>query len=218
MADEISNRALAILLISAIVVSLGGTLISLNRLSRLSAMTGFITNPQGTAQVNVSQTAALQFSISNLNFGIGSVNTTTGGNACSMASGNNSAGYKDGVTRCIDFNEANTFNSLEIENYGNRNLTLTLNSNKNADTFIGGTNPGFKFYVTNNETNACPSPVPDAWADVNASVEMNICSGTGLDFTDNADSLDIHLNITIPYNSKTGQQTVTLTVTGQPLV
>jgi len=41
--DEISNKTLAILLIGAIVISLGGTLISLNRLARIRipGITGF---------------------------------------------------------------------------------------------------------------------------------------------------------------------------------
>ncbi len=216
MVDEISNRTLAILLIAAIAISLGGTMLSLNRLAGLSRqpqITGFATNPTGTAKVNVTSTASLRFSVPTLNFGIGYVNTSDSNQYCSMASGNG-AGSKDGVHKCVNFNAANTFNSLEIENDGNRNLTLTLNSNKAASTFIGGSSPGFMFYTTNNDTSACPDPEPDVWSDVNASAEMNICQGTGLDYLDSKDSMDIHLNITIPYNSLTGEQTVTLTVTG----
>ncbi len=189
MTDEISNKTLAILLVAAIAISLGGTFFSLNRLALLTrapGTTGYITNPTGTAKVNVTATGSLRFSLPSLDFGIGYVNTTNSNQYCSMASGNDGAGYKDGVHKCVDFNAANTFNSLEIENDGNRNLTLTLNSNKAASTFIGGSSPGFMFYTTNNDTSACPDPEPDVWSDVNTT-EMNICQGTGLDFLDTSD-------------------------------
>lgn len=213
MVDEISNKTLAILLIAAIAVSLGGTLFSLNRLARLSGMTGYVTNPRALPRSMSARPPRLGSPVSSLNFGTGSVNTTSGNQYCSMAS-NHTTGYQDAVSRCIGFNGASTYKSLEIENDGNRNLTITMASTKNADTFIGGTAPAFKFYTTVNESLACGTPVPTGWVDVNIS-SVNLCTSTGgLDFSDNSDSLDIHLNITIPYNSLTDQQSVTLTVTG----
>jgi hypothetical protein len=208
---------LAILLVVAIAISLGGTFFSLNRLSNLMRAppsTGYATNPQGSAIVNITAIGSLKFALGLLDFGIGSVNTTDN-EYCSMASGADS-GFKDANNRCIDFNDPATFKSLVIENDGTKNLTITMDSNKNAATFIGGTgSPGFKFYVTNNETGSCPDPVPAAWTNVNLTT-MNLCSGTGLGFDNGADTMYIHLNITIPYNSLLGLQEVTLTVTGTP--
>jgi len=218
MADEISNKTLAILLIAAIAISLGGTIFSLNRLAflmRAPSITGYVLAPTGTATVTVSQTSSLRFSISALDFGTGSVNTTTTTNYCHMASGD-AGGSIDGVAQCVSFNAAGTFKSLEIENDGNRNLTLVVKGSKAAAAFIGGTSPQFRFYVSNNETGSCATPLANEtlnWVDVNTT-DMNICIGTGLDYLDGRDSMDIHLNISIPYNSLTGAQSVTITATG----
>jgi hypothetical protein len=215
MSDEISTKTLAILLVVAIAISLGGTFFSLNRLSTLmnaKSSTGYITNPTGSAQVNITATGSLIFSKQVLDFGIGGVNTTGGNNFCTLTSGNE-GGTKEGNDKCLDFNAANTFESLELENDGSKNLTITLDSDKDKATFLGGSSPEFQFYATNNETDACPSPVPGAWTEVNLTT-MDLCGGTGLGFEDGADSLDIHLKLKIPYNSKQGLQLVTLTVTG----
>jgi hypothetical protein len=216
MSNEISNKTLAILMITAIVLSIGGTFFSLNRLAYLVNVKqpntqAYITNPTGVAKVNITGISSLRFSIATLDFGTGYVNTS-GGNYCSMASGSPS-GYKDTSDRCVNFNSPASLVSLQLENDGNTNLTLVIASDKNASTFLGGTAPGFMYEVTNNESNSCTTPTPSTWTNMPI-VDTSICGSPGLGFIDNSDSLNIHLNITIPYNSLIGQQTATLLITG----
>ena len=69
---EISNKTLALLLVAAIVVSIGGTLISLNNVNQ--GITGHVTsNATGTTSVNVGAVTTLRFDISSVDFGAGSV-------------------------------------------------------------------------------------------------------------------------------------------------
>ncbi len=59
--DEISNKTLAFLLIGAIVISLGGTLISMNKLKDIASATGLITSDKtnGTITLTVNQSVAI---------------------------------------------------------------------------------------------------------------------------------------------------------------
>ena len=54
---EISNKTLAILLLAAVAVSLGGTIISMNSLNRLGEITttGYATDPTGIVNLSVDQ-------------------------------------------------------------------------------------------------------------------------------------------------------------------
>jgi hypothetical protein len=46
-----------------------------------------------------------------------------------------------------------------IRNIGNSNLSISFMPNKNADSFIGGTNPYYKFMITDVEDGACATAV-----------------------------------------------------------
>ncbi len=69
---EMSNSTLALLVVSAIVVSVFGTLMSINRLNLLTGgagVTGFATTATGTANLSVSASAAISFSDSLIEIG-----------------------------------------------------------------------------------------------------------------------------------------------------
>ncbi|NOZ80214.1 MAG: hypothetical protein GXP63_00960, partial [DPANN group archaeon] len=65
--EEISNRSLAVLLVVAIVVSIGGTFMSLSKLQQApttiyvnkGSPTGYAISPNGTASVSITTTAEL---------------------------------------------------------------------------------------------------------------------------------------------------------------
>ena len=103
MADEISNKTLAFLLVVAIAISLGGTFVSMNRLNtlmNLPGVTGFATaNSTGTANVTITASASIRFAVNNLDFGIGAVNSSAGNTVCSLASGSVAAERDCGVAR-----------------------------------------------------------------------------------------------------------------------
>ncbi|MCX6706861.1 MAG: hypothetical protein NT001_01830 [Candidatus Woesearchaeota archaeon] len=159
MAFELSNKSLALLLIAALVVSLGGTLVSLNRLKSLEAAspaTGMVTLYSATAGVNVTitSTTAINFTTNYINFGTGNVNGTCG--YCNMYS-NYTLDSTGSISSCCQgFSGATT--GLVIENIGNTNVSIGMNSTNNAVTFIGGTTspgPQFRMKVTEKEARAC---------------------------------------------------------------
>ena len=96
---------------------------------------------------------------------------------------------------------------------------MNLSAGSTAATFIGGGPSALeavRFYVTANESDSCANPEPDVWTTMNTT-QMAICASTGgLGFVPTANSLDIHVNLTIPYDSlRVGtNQENTITATG----
>jgi len=84
---EISNRVLAALLVVAIVVSLGGTLFSLNKIRTIpiQPLTGFATDSYGRVNLSIESVAALNVDPARIDFGTGYTVTTSGeANNCTM--------------------------------------------------------------------------------------------------------------------------------------
>lgn len=102
-----------------------------------------------------------------------------------------------------------------LENMGNINVTVDLKSEKNADTFLGGTSPEYKFNVTNIEAGSCVNGTGfllSQWVDVNTTYPgTRICSN--FMFLDSNDSLRIDIQIVVPSDSLKGLQTDTFTAT-----
>jgi len=209
---EISNKALAWLVVAAIMVSVFGTLSSLERLNRSNIMTFHATsNDTGTASVQVSQSVVLRYAINAVNFGSGSVNTTGTAHQCVLAINSTTNIFKD--AGCIGFNS--TGNPFVLENAGTGFLNVTLNFTENATTFLGGT-PGlawFRYAISNNESGSCVGTLSNpGWTDVVRGSVTNIC--TNLSWTDSADSLRIGINISIPEDSLMGTRSVIIIAQG----
>ena len=70
---DISNQTLATLLVAAIVISLGGTIISLNRLGGIMPLTGHATS----SMANITVTGAADIDVTNnIDLGTGTANTS----------------------------------------------------------------------------------------------------------------------------------------------
>ena len=227
---EISNRTILALLIATLVISLGGTYISLSAVNNklvslgLAPITGFATIPNGTATVTVNTISSIQFSKASVAFGSGNVNTPGGYNNCTLTTldEGNSPG-------CSDFNNASGFT---VVNDGNANLSVELRSNISAANFISGS-AVFAWNVSVNESGSCVNSsgsdrtavqpntsvgcggTADACGSIFESVSTsnkNICPS--LLYSDTSDALNIDINITIPYDSPTGAKAAALIVTG----
>lgn len=142
---SVSNKTLAVMLLAAIVVSLGGTFISLNKLGAIST-TGHST-ADGTVQLNIATNLEITTDNSGINFGecvLGdnaagfTINSETpGGNAngnCSTYS------VEDGIT---------------VRNSGNVNALVVFNVDKigsaQSGTFLntGSTNSSIAYKLVN---------------------------------------------------------------------
>jgi len=206
---ELSNKSLAFLLVVAIVISVGGTMISLTRLNSLQ-YTGFTlsNSPQGTANLTINSSLVLTFVVSNVDFGTGYTNDTGAGMEYCIIDTNGTNPSGD----CVGFNS--NVGPFELQNDGNRNLTVTLSANKNASDFITGTSPVFQFFVENNATApGCASPQPSSWTNANTSTPT-ICPSKGFDYTDGSDVMDIHVKVSIPQDATPGSKTAIFTASG----
>jgi len=200
--DEISNKTLAILLIGAIVISLGGTLISLNRLARirLPGITGFATDIGGV-NLSITGVTEVNWTTDDIYWGPGTV--TTGTSTCTLTS-------YDGNTNCTTFGTVSS--PLVLENIGNTNVTLNITCGKTAATFIGHADAVYH----NKEPGSCPGLAISAGAFQTASTDpVVVCNSTGGGFlaTDGSDTMNFDVRVVIPSAAPSGSKTSTFTAT-----
>ncbi len=205
-----SNRGLAILLILAVAISVGSLYYATYRL-QTPTVKGAATSDTATATLNISTLQAISFAVSTIDWGTGWVNTTGGATTCTLYT------TTDPQTGCAGFNDATNNASLVhplvLENVGTTVVNVTLRASANASTLIGGTNPSIQWMVTANETGSCSSYPVNTWTEV-STTDTDVCYN--LNYTDNKDSFKVDLKITIPYDSSTGQKTLTLTASIKP--
>ena len=192
--DEISNKTLAILLIGAIVISLGGTLISLNRLARIRipGITGFYgAAEEALVQLDIESSVEVNFTTDTINWGTGYVGA--GYDFCVLNSYDGSIG-----ANCTSFTSQTA--GLILENIGNQNVTLNISMEKNAANFIG-TGAVCKWNVSESESGSAPGlePTPGDWQTC-ATTGTVVCNSTGDGFlkADASDTLHFDVLVEIP--------------------
>lgn len=205
---EITNKTLAMFLVAAIVVSLAGTIISLNKLGRIST-TGYATTDTGTASVYVNTSTEIRFAINAINWGEGYVNATAGAPLnCTLDSENGkSAG-------CIRFTQNNV--GLTLENDGNTLPSISLKSDVNGTGMFGDFSSyggsQLLYKVTNNETNSCTSPIPAAYTDVNITAPGTVVC-PAFEYNDANDTLTVDVKVNFIYLTTSGQKTASFLAT-----
>ena len=209
-------------------------------LKGISGVTGFATinETYGNVTVEVLRTISLRFTDGSVNFGTGYVNRSGDSLNCSMdtVSGSPNRG-------CIDFGDETS--GFVIENDGNTNATIHMNTNTSGIDFIGHGSAAFTWNVTLNEAGSCynTSSATNSEATVypNTSVEacgagdddaVEACGGIfenvsvfskvmcpRLMFNGSSNSLRIDVNITIPFDAPEGEKGayINVTATADPL-
>lgn len=211
---SVSNKTLAVLLLAAIVVSLGGTFISLNRLGTISP-TGYSTG-EGTVNLSINATLSITTEDSDLlDFGVCNLGPASAGITI------NSQGGEDTTTACTN---PGSLTPISVRNDGNVDANVTIKSNKvgtqrTGDTFIptGSTDSDLLFLVQNDSDDASysggcmgtlGSPTYTAFLDTAA--EYNVCNNLQAHGT--ANSVQAHFQIVVPTAAQEGD-TVTVTFT-----
>jgi hypothetical protein len=171
---NLSNKSLALILVAAIVVSLGGTALSLIRLNQVT-YTGRASTDTGTTNFTLQSDLNIIFRVTNLDFGAGYINASGGlGGWCILDSNNTSPLASD----CLNFSALNS--SLVLENVGNVNASIGLHTNASAAEFIGGAVPAapqWNWSVQNNESGSCLGTLPNAsWSPVNKTGDIVVCT------------------------------------------
>ncbi|MFP4567789.1 MAG: hypothetical protein ACLFN8_02495 [Candidatus Woesearchaeota archaeon] len=127
---SVSNKTLAVMLLAAIVVSLGGTFISLNRLGAMTTPTGYQITDTGTVTFEINQTLQITTIDRNtIDFG-----------TCEL--GDNSAGITvnsdntENTSRC----DGTVAGGIAVRNNGNLDAVVTMYVDKvgtiNTGTFL----------------------------------------------------------------------------------
>ncbi|MEM3370759.1 MAG: hypothetical protein QXW00_02910 [Candidatus Woesearchaeota archaeon] len=211
MAEEISNKTLATLLVIAIIVSIGGTLISLNRLSKFG-ITGFATS--GSAKVNLTVTSSSAITVTQaIDFGSGYALVNTN---CTMES-NLSSGARPDTDCQGDWANAisdPTKRYIIVRNTGNTNGNLTINASANATAWINSVSTGWSqawFAAINPTANdGCNDAFQTtSWTPL-TTAKSNLCANaTGTAFTYGTNNeLWVAAKVTVPFDAVPGEKQV----------
>ncbi len=159
-------------------------------------------NETGVVNVTIQTSAALNFTTDLLDFGAGTI--TPGSRALVWTNGT-AVAWTPAV--------ANPTGQLVLENIGNVNLSVTLQTNKTAVDFLGGTDPGFGAQVADdpNAIGSCTGNQTFAsYAPINETAQL-ACQSLG--YAPNQDTVDINFFINISDNA-IGAKTVGIVAIG----
>ncbi len=215
---DISNKSLAVILVAAIVISIGGTVVSLNKFGQLSqpGYTGYATSSDaGQTNFSIMSNTTIEFVAGKdaMNFGNGEVNGSAAGVQNCTLQTNNTAPSTD----CIGFSALDNY--FVIHNIGNIGVNLSLLSNATAAQFIGGNASvhSFQWQVGANESGSCLGSLSDtSFTNVTNGTTIahakNVC--TNLDYNLPTNSLWVNLKLVIPEDAPQGIHQATITAYG----
>jgi hypothetical protein len=207
----VSNRSLALLLVATIVISLGGTLISLNKLNQFE-ITGLVA---GIVNLSIGTTAACNVD-TNVSFGSGTPTT-----AIVLSTNADYGGVAAGFQDCSNV-ASPCYKGMQINNTGNVNLLVNFTSDKNASTLQGDSSPltYFQYYIVNGTLKGggtgsagCTNVTNNLGANgtVVTTTSMTICNN--LSYINGYDIVSIGYNLTINETTpKTGQKSAAITI------
>ena len=163
--SEISNKSLATLLVVAIVVSLGGTFISLNRLSSLGTIPGITGFQTGKVNVSIVQVLTISTPDALIWFGEGTVDDVSSEFA-ELWSNSTERFWNNATTFLPDPSDDGIGDYIILRNDGNVDLNLTIYTHTNASEYLCGGLVGasfthcydtasYAYWTVENETNSC---------------------------------------------------------------
>jgi hypothetical protein len=164
-------------------------------------LTGFATiTDTGVVNVTVETSAGINFTAAFIDFQNGTVGD--GASGATLDTENNAT---------VNGTWEPTASGFTLENIGNTNVTLGLSADKNASEYLGGTSPGFRYKVSENETGSCVGNLATTYTEFN-STAVTACPN--LPYDDPQDSIFIDIQLYIPSNSEVGNLTATVMATG----
>lgn len=204
--SDVSNKTIATLLVAAIVVSLAGTLISLNKIGQTipvislsEGLTGRVT--VGTTNLSITTLTEVNISRALVDFGAG--NVVNGLANCTF---NSSTG---GNNSCASFPGTAANGGFIVDNVGNTNINVTANHTKGATTLLGGTSPSFQHKTSCKDASCTATLSISTWTDITAAAKPEIVTNLNSSSTDDEVYYDIQLRV--PDNANTGVASSTVT-------
>jgi hypothetical protein len=202
---EISNKTMALLILGAIIISLGGTYISLAKLNNFGIITGKAPVTTGTISLNIQEQVLINVTTTAMAFGNVYVNETS----CSL---NSQEGGDGTCPAATDGTSAN--GGLVVENIGNSGVNISMNPGKNGSEFLGGTDSIYQ--VKCRAKQGAGTAVISSYLTINETVnDTETLCYAHLPFTTGGTTYDIYFdaNLTIPSDSS-GAKTDTITFIG----
>lgn len=216
---DMSNKSLAFILVVAIVISLGGTIVSMNRLNQLG-FTGRATGTDtGTTNFSLESNVVITFATSNVDFGTGYINGSSVANACVITT-NATDGWNNtfaGGTAGACLGNLINDSPFVIRNDGNINANLTLRASDNASTFVTGGGSGyatplFQWALRDKEAGSCTAiKYNNTWTNV-STTDDQVC--TPLNYDDSNDEIYLDILVLIPVDADQTAHTVNIVATG----
>ncbi len=172
--SEISNRTLTILLVLAIIASVGGTIVNISKINNLILrvpITGKASTAVGYVNITISEVASIATIDNIIDFGSCSPNATYGTNVTSNISGDWGA---PGVCSSIPVGPPD---NITLKNDGNIFINVTVESDKTGPDLLSSGSAIFWLAADNNTNDpGCVGVLEDDWFTVSATgTEYNLC-------------------------------------------
>jgi hypothetical protein len=169
---DISNRALGLLLVAAIVISIGGTVISLNKLDGFTT-TGMATNPNGTVDLAVGSLLSIVLDDNAIDFGSC---TLPGGQGLNVDSALGSGSLNNSAC-------GGTFpDTITVRNNGNLPAEVNITSDISGTAWV--TDSWFAYKAASAD-GGCTSGLQSTYTNLTAT-EQTFCGLLQADINDNA--------------------------------
>ena len=185
---DVNNKTLALLLIAAMVFSLGGTILVMNNASITGRAVG---DTDATVYFNISANVDINFSTDSIDFGSGYV---IPGHLCELTS--EAASNIDGAD-CSAFDEQDA--GLILDNIGNRNASINLTFNETAATYLVNSdgNGNVSFMISEVNTDDCFGTLShSSFTAIMNTSSIQVCGGLRAG-SDANNQLRIDINITL---------------------
>ncbi|MBU0460780.1 MAG: hypothetical protein KKH52_02500 [Nanoarchaeota archaeon] len=218
---DVSNKTIVALLAVALVITVIGTVISVNKLSNLGGQYDQITGrvvDTGTTSITLAGTAAITMDDATVNFGSGYV--TEGSNLALLDSNDTSIASWIGWTNTTAFTDY----SMIVSNSGTVPLVLNISSETDAHAeawlcsgdSCTSTDANLEVKATNKETSACTSSgnLQSAYTNIltdSAKTTVTLCDE--FDYDSDSDEIYVFFNATVPKDAQTGAHALTVTFT-----
>jgi len=229
MAEE-NNKTIVLALVAAIVISLGGTFLVLNKLDKVGdypVFTGFATNDTGYVNVTISQTLSIDVNDTDSYIDFGTCNAPKGGLTTSIASNfsqgggsginaTQQGGVANGDINCTGGNLIGGAKYIKIQNIGNVEANLTINSTHNGTNLLTSGDAKIWYNSVNHDVaglnDDCTVNRATGWNEIILNQTLYVVCER-LSFGNPNPAQRVYLNLTIPFDSSTGGLLATSTLT-----
>lgn len=190
---EFSNSAIATLILVTLVVAAAGTYVAfVNSPRDALSLTGFATQDSGNVTLTVNRTLAIEVDAAANSISFGTCSPRAGDTYWCAS---NDSAICDGVDNdqgnCTGDDGSEQY--LQVDNIGNVDANVTLDSTCDASTLIGGTGSALQYITTH-----CNGTAVSTWTNIASSTPgQSGCSNVSF----LGGSMRFYVNVTIPQDA-----------------